>query len=324
LWYNRAYMEKVLITGVAGFIGSNVAKALLDEGFDVVGVDNFDDTYERAFKEEHLASCAGNPHFELLELDICEREKLMALAKRVLPDYIVHLAAKADTRNAVENPFPYVDTNIVGTLNVFDAGKEVGVKNIAAASSSSVYGNSTEVPFKESSSADHPISPYGATKRAGELFAYAYHHNFGLNITCLRYFNVYGEHNRPSMVPYKWAKALLRGEEIEMSGGGTRRRDYTYIGDIVAGTIAAMKKPLGFEIINLGNSSPLSLKELLAVFEKVIGVTAKVKERPSYKASVEETFADVSKAKELLGWEPKTPVEEGISRLVAWIRANRL
>ncbi len=318
-------METVLVTGVAGFIGSNLCRELLAQGYRVVGVDNFDEfLYARAFKETQIAPCVGNPYFELVELDICDRTKLMELAKRVAPTYIVHLAAKANTRAAVNDPFPYVDTNIIGTLNIFEVGKELSVKNIASASSSSVYGNDTDLPLKESSPADHPISPYGATKRAGELFAYAYHHNFGLNITCLRFFNAYGENNRPDMVPYRWALALLKGEEIEMSGGGTRRRDYTYIGDIVAGIIAAMKKPLGFEIINLGNSSPLSLNELLAVFEKVIGVKAQVKERPSHKASVEETFADVSKAKELLGWEPTTPTEEGISRLVAWMRANRL
>lgn len=317
-------METVLVTGAAGFIGSNLCRELLARGFKVVGVDNFDDTYPRAFKETQIALCVGNPNFELVELDICDRAKLMELAKRVTPLYIVHLAAKADTRKAVEDPFPYVDTNITGTMNVFEVGREVSIKNIVSASSSSVYGNDTEVPLKESASADHPISPYGATKRAGELFAYSYHHNFGLNITCLRFFNAYGENNRPNMVPYKWALALLRGEEIEMSGGGTRRRDYTYIGDIVAGTIAAMQKPLGYEIINLGNSSPLSLNELLAVFEKVIGSTPQVKERPSHKASVEETYADVSKAKQLLDWEPTTPIEEGISRLVAWVRVNRL
>jgi UDP-glucuronate 4-epimerase len=316
-------METVLVTGAAGFIGSNVCAELLKQGFRVVAVDNFD-TYERAFKEAQIAPCKSNPHFELVELDVCDRAGLMELTKRTLPTYVVHLAAKADTRAAVDDPFPYVDINIKGTLNVFDAAKEVDVKNIVLASSSSVYGNDTEMPLRESAHADHPISPYGATKRAGELFAYAYHHNFGMNITCLRFFNVYGEHNRPNMVPYKWAVALLSGEEIEMSGGGTRRRDYTYIGDIVAGTILAMKKPLGFEIINLGNSSPLSLKELLAVFEKVIGVTATVKERPSHKASVEETFADVSKAKELLGWEPTVGIEDGVARLVAWIRTNRI
>lgn len=316
-------MKTVLVTGAAGFIGSNVVPLLLQDGYRVIGVDNFDDTYDPAFKEENVAHIE-DANFELVRLDIRDRTALTELFERTRPTLIVHLAAKADTRAAVENPYPYIENNITGTINLLEVAKEFGVENFVMASSSSVYGNDTEVPLKESSVAGRPISPYGATKRATEMFAYAYHHNFGLNITCLRYFNAYGEHNRPNMVPYKWAKALLRGEEIEISGGGTRKRDYTYIGDIAKATVLALKKPLGFEIINIGNSSPLSLNELLAVFEKVIGVKAVVKERPSHKASVEETYADVTKAKELLDWEPTTPTEEGVLRLVAWIRSNRL
>ena len=317
-------MKTVLVTGAAGFIGSNLVPLLLREGYRVIGVDNFDDAYNPAFKEENIAPAVQNPDFELARVDIHDRAALAELFARTNPTLVVHLAAKADTRAAVEDPYPYIDNNITGTINLFEAAKDAGIENFVMASSSSVYGNDTEMPLKESSVAGRPISPYGATKRATEMFAYAYHHNFGMNITCLRYFNALGEHNRPNMVPYIWAQKLLRGEEIEISGGGTRKRDYTYVGDIAAATVLALTKPLGFEIINIGNSSPLSLKELLAIFEKVIGVTAKVKERPSHKASVEETYADVTKAKELLGWEPTTPTEEGISRLVAWVRANRL
>lgn len=316
--------ETVLVTGAAGFVGSILSRTLLDEGYAVAGVDNFDDTYERRFKEEQIAPCVGDPNFELAELDICNKDALFALLDRTKPARIIHLAAKADTRAAVDDPYPYIQNNIIGTLNIFEGSKRIGAVNTVFVSSSSVYGNSTEVPWSETSAADEPLSPYGATKRACELFAHAYHHNFGLNITCLRYFNVYGEHNRPGMVPYKWARALLRGEEIEISGKGERRRDYTYVGDTVRATILALKKPLGFEIINVGNNHPLSLRELLSVFEKVIGVEARVKERPSHKASVEETYADVSKAEKLLGWKPIMPVEEGIGRLVSWIREKRL
>lgn len=317
-------MKTVLVTGAAGFIGSNVVPLLLADGYRVVGVDNFDDTYDIRFKEEHIAPFASDANFELARIDIRDRDALSELFKKTTPAFVVHLAAKADTRVAVENPYPYIDNNITGTLNVLEVAKAYGTENIVIASSSSVYGNDTEMPLKESAVADRPISPYGATKRATELFAHAYHHNFGMNITCLRYFNAYGEHNRPNMVPYIWAQKLLHGEEIEISGGGTRKRDYTYVGDTAAATVRALAKPLGFEIINVGNSSPLSLTELLNVFEKVIGVTAKVKERPSHSASVEETYADITKAKTLLGWEPTTSIEEGVSRLVAWIRTNRL
>lgn len=317
-------METVLVTGAVGFVGSNLCAALLTDGYRVVGVDNFDDTYDIQFKEEHVAPLVEDKNFELVRLDIREREPLMQLFERARPSLVAHLAAKADTRTAVEMAPLYVENNILGTLNVFDAARAVDVKNIVFVSSSSVYGNDTAAPWSESAAADRPISPYGATKRAGELFAHAYHHNFGLNITCLRYFNVYGENNRPSMVPYIWAQALLRGQEIEMSGGGTRKRDYTYVGDTVRATVAALKKPLGFEILNIGNNHPLSLSELLAVFEKVIGVQAQVKERPSHKASVENTYADIAKAKQLLGWEPEVSIEDGIARLVAWVRAHRL
>lgn len=319
-----AEKETILVTGAAGFVGSILSRTLLDEGYTVVGVDNFDDTYERRFKEEQIAPCLANEHFELVEMNVCDKDALFQLMDRVKPARIVHLAAKADTRAAVDDPYPYIQNNIIGTLNMFEAAKRVGVENFVFVSSSSVYGNSTRVPWSEDSAADEPLSPYGATKRACELFAHAYHHNFGLNITCLRYFNVYGENNRPGMVPYKWAGALLRGEEIEMSGAGTRKRDYTYVGDTVRATILALKKPLGFAVINVGNNHPLSLKELLSVFERVIGTNANVKERPSHKASVEETYANVSKAKELLGWEPKMPIEEGIGRLVTWYREKRL
>ncbi len=317
-------MKTVLITGAAGFVGSNLSLALLEEGYRVVGVDNFDDTYDPRFKEENIAQCLSNPNFELVRLNICNRAALQELFERVQPQLVAHLAAKADTRAAVEDPYPYVENNILGTLNIFETVRHTPLENMVFVSSSSVYGNDTKVPWKEDAAANHPISPYGATKRAAELFAYSYHHNFGMSITCLRYFNAYGEYNRPNMVPYLWARALLRGEEVELSGAGTRKRDYTYVGDTVRATIAALKKPLGYEIINIGNNHPLSLLELLGVFEKVLGVTARVKERPSHPASVEETYADISKAQKLLGWKPEVPIEEGIKRLVTWVRANRL
>lgn len=317
-------METVIVTGAAGFIGSHVVPRLLASGYRVVGIDNFDDTYDPRFKEEHIVAYAEHPNFELARIDIRDRVALQNLFKRTTPSLIVHLAAKADTRAAVKDPYIYVDNNIVGTLHILEVAKECRIEHMVFASSSSVYGNDTHIPLREDAVADRPISPYGATKRAMELFAHAYKHNFGMSITCLRFFNAYGEHNRPNMVPYIWARALLDGKEIEMSGGGTRKRDYTYVGDTADAVISALKKPLGFEIINIGNSSPLSLTELLQVFEKVIGTKARIKERPSHRASVEETYADITKAKKLLGWKPTTSIEDGVTRLVTWMRANRL
>ncbi|MFI5260366.1 MAG: SDR family NAD(P)-dependent oxidoreductase [Candidatus Paceibacteria bacterium] len=316
-------MKTVLVTGAAGFIGSNLTRALLEKGYRVVGVDNFDDTYDTQFKEENIASFQGDPNFVLYRVDIRDADALEHIFETEKPSYVVHLAAKADTRKAVDAPRLYVSVNIDGTLNILESCREHPVENLIIASSSSVYGNSSQVPFTEDQAADRPLSPYGATKRSIEHLAYAYHHNFDMNITCLRFFNAVGENNRPGMVPYIWAEKLLNGEEIEISGDGKRSRDYTYIGDIVRGTILAMEKPLGFEVINLGNHTPASLNALVAIFEKVLGIKASVKSRPSHDASVEVTYANIDKAKRLLGWEPEVSLEEGITRLVAWFRTNR-
>lgn len=317
-------MKTVLVTGCAGFIGSNLTKALLEKGYRVVGVDNFDDTYDQSFKEAHIAPFLSDSNFVLRRIDIRDLPSMKAIFEAEKPSYVAHIAAKADARKAVDIPRMYTSVNIDGTLNILELCREYPVENLVIASSSSVYGNSSQVPFTEDQPADRPISPYGATKRAVELLAHTYHHNFGMNITCLRYFNAVGENNRPGMVPYIWTENLLKGEEVEISGDGSRRRDYTYIGDVVHGTILAMEKPLGFEVINLGNNTPASLNELLAIFEKVIGTKAKVKNRPSHGASVEVTYANTDQAKKLLGWEPTTSLEEGITRLVAWFRENRL
>ena len=316
-------METVLVTGAAGFIGSNLTKTLLEEGYRVIGVDNFDDTYNPQFKEEQIAPFLGDTNFVLYRVDIRDIPALTEVFETEKPSYVVHLAGKADTRKAVDTPRLYTSVNIDGTLNILELCREYPVENLVIASSSSVYGNSSQVPFTEDQPADRPISPYGATKRAIELLAYSYHHNFGMNITCLRFFNAHGENNRPGMVPYIWTEKLLHGEEIEISGDGSRKRDYTYVGDIVRGIILAMKKPFGFEVINLGNNTPVSLNELLAIFEKVLDRKAKVKSRPSHGASVEVTCADVSKAKRMLDWTPTTSLEEGITRLFVWFRASR-
>lgn len=317
-------MHTILVTGAAGFIGSHLAETLLQGGHRVIGIDNFDATYDRAFKEANLATFRDHPNFEFVEGDIRDRDVVKELFARTRPTHVAHLAAKADTRSAVIDPYPYIDTNITGTLHIFEEAKEYPVHNTVFVSSSSVYGNDTEIPWKESAVAAKPLSPYGATKRSVELLAHTYHHNFGMNITCLRYFNAYGERNRPGMVPYLWGLAILQQQPIALSGDGSRRRDYTYVGDTVDATIKALFMPLGYEIINIGNHSPLSLRELLVVFEQVIGTSAIVESRESHSASVESTYADVTKAKELLGWEPTTSIAEGIEKLVAWLRSNRL
>ncbi len=317
-------MKTVILTGGAGFIGSVVARKLLAKNYRVICIDNFtDDLYDPKLKENNISAFVDDKNFVLYRTDICNLEELKNIFEKEKPEFVVHLAAKANTRKAVGEPRSYIDVNIVGTLNILELSKDYKIENIIIASSSSVYGNSVQMPLTETEPADRALSPYGMTKRADEILAYTYHHNFGMNITCLRYFNAYGENNRPDLVPYIWGNLILDGEEIEISGDGSRSRDYTYIGDIANGTIRAMEKPLGFEVINLGNNRPVSLNELVQVFEKVTNQKAKVKSRPSNKASVESTCADISKAKKLLGWEPTTPIEEGIEKLIVWLRDYR-
>src|ERR1035437_3792135 len=317
-------MKTVIVTGGAGFIGSVVVRELLSKKYKVICVDNFaDDLYDPALKEYNVSAFSNNKNFVLYRTDVCNLEELRNVFEKEKPELVIHLAARANTRKAVGEPQSYLDVNIGGTLNILELSKDFKIENVVIASSSSVYGNSTKMPLSESEPADRPLSPYGMTKRADEVLAYTYHHNFQMNITCLRYFNAYGENNRPDLVPYIWGNLILDNAEIEISGDGSRSRDYTYIGDIADGTIKAMEKPLGFEVINLGNSRPVSLKELVGVFEKVTGKTAKVKSRPSHKASVESTCADITKAKELLNWEPTTPIELGIEKLIAWLRNYR-
>lgn len=299
--------------------------SLLDKGYRVVCVDDFSgDLYDAKFKEEHIKPLLDNGNFVLYRTDICDYEGLKDIFEREKPQMVAHLAARANVRNAVNDPHSYVDVNMHGTLNVFELAKDYGVENVVFASSGSVYGDSPDLPWKEDQAADEPVSPYGATKRAGELLAYTYNRNFGLNITCLRYFNAYGENNRPDLVPYIWADAILNDREIEISGDGSRKRDYTYVGDVVRGTILALEKPLKFEIINIGNADPTSLKGLLGIFQDVTKKEARVRSRPSRSVSSEATSADISKATQLLGWKPEVEIQKGIEILIDWFRKNRL
>jgi len=319
-------MKTVIVTGAAGFIGSNLAQKLLGDGkYRVVGVDNMDNTYSRVFKEEHIKPLKEDKNFVFYEEDVCEFDKMKEIFEKEKPDYVIHLAGRVDTRDSVNEAYEYIRVNVFGSLNMLELSKDFKVQNFVFASSSSIYGNDAKIPFKEADFAGRPISPYGVTKQSVELLAYTYNRNFGLNVICLRFFNVYGENNRPSMVPYVWVEKILKGEQIEVSGDGERKRDYTYIGDTVDGIIKAMEvKDIGFEIINIGGGKSYTLNELVSAFEKSTGIIAKVKSRPSHDASVNETSADTTKAKELLGWEPKVNLEEGIDRLVNWFRDNRL
>lgn len=319
-------MKRVLVTGAGGFIGSMVAERLCADMPDVqvCGIDNFDDTYDRWIKEENVAACAQFTNYTFVESSIADFSQLERVFADFKPTHVLHLAAKADTRHAVKNPYVYIETNIVGTTHIFDLSVQHGVTQCVCASSSSVYGNSEVTPWSEGDYKLQPISPYGVTKLSTEHLAHTYYHNYQLPVTMLRYFNVYGERNRPGMVPYIWTEKILKGEAIEISGDGSRRRDYTYIGDVVDATILALQTNLGCDVLNIGYGQPLSLLELKDHLEVATGKTIQYTFRESHSASVEQTYANTTKAKALLGWEPKVSHTEGFKRLVAWFTDTRI
>lgn len=318
-------MKTILVTGGAGFIGSNLIETLLKrKAVDrVVCVDNMDSFYDPSFKKENIKEFLKNEKFKFYKTDIRNFATLAKIFENERPNFVVHLAAKANARQSVKEPEEYQSVNIIGTLNLLELSKDYKVKKFVFISSSSVYGNIAKSPFKESSVTDFPLAPYGASKKAGEVLSYTYAHNFKLPVVCLRLFNAYGERQRPDLVIYKWVENILKGEPIEMSGTGKRARDFTYVGDIVHAIELAMKPGNEYEIVNIGNSKPVSLAVLLKHVEKVLGKKAIVITRPSHHASVESTYADISKAKKVLGWAPETPLEEGIARFAKWLRDNR-
>jgi UDP-glucuronate 4-epimerase len=322
--YSGADMKTILVTGGAGFIGSNLITSLLAQGNKVICVDNFSDNYDPSYKESNIAAFADNPNFSLYRTDIRNAADVQKVFAETKPQQVVHLAAKADTRLSITEPQAYIDVNLTGTLNMLESAKAFAVEKFVFASSSSVYGNHATAPFSEEAPTDFPIAPYGATKKSGEILCYSYHTNFNLPVVCLRIFNAYGERNRPDLVLYKWVDSILHGRSIELSGEGERMRDFTYIGDLVRAITLALEKPISYEIINVGNAHPISLKDLLSVVEKVTVTKAEVVKRPSNKGSVEMTHASVEKAKNVLGWEPTTSIEEGVSRLVAWFKNERM
>ncbi len=309
---------KILITGGAGFIGSHTTRRLLERGNEVVCIDDFNDYYDPALKERRVQEFFGKPGYRLYRADIRDFDTLTRIFQDNIFDKIIHLAARAGVRASLENPFIYQDTNVRGTLNLLELARAFGVQNFVFASSSSVYGGNAKIPFSESDPVDLPISPYAATKRAGELLCYTYHHLYGLNVSCLRFFTVYGPWGRPDMALFKFSKLILAGKPIEMYGDGTTRRDFTYIDDIVAGIIAALDKNYPYEIFNLGNSRTVELKYFIQVIETALGKKALIKQLPMQPGDVPVTFADISKARDMLGFDPQTPIEEGVRKFADW------
>ncbi|CDM66593.1 GDP-mannose 4,6-dehydratase [Pyrinomonas methylaliphatogenes] len=319
--------RRALITGGAGFIGSHLVDLLLKEGgWRVTVVDDFNDFYDPQIKRANIAAHIERDDFELIECDIRDREALRDLFFRERFDVIVHLAARAGVRPSLREPFLYTETNVTGTLNLLELARESGVRQFVFGSSSSVYGINAKVPFSEEDPIRQPISPYAATKAAGELLCHTYSHLYGIRCICLRFFTVYGARQRPDLAIHKFARLIAEGRPIPVFGDGTTRRDYTYIDDILQGVRAAMDYDASaYEIINLGEARTVELRELIALLERELNKRAIIDWQPPQPGDVPQTYADIAKARRLLGYDPQTPIEEGIRRFVAWFRAaNRL
>lgn len=308
-------MKRVLITGAAGFIGSNLTSKLLSEGYQVSGIDNFDDFYDPALKLNNIADFIDNPHFKLYKGDIRDKEFIKSIFRETTPDYVVHLAARAGVRPSIEKPELYYDVNVNGTLCILEVMKENNIRNLIFASSSSVYGNNQKVPFSETDNVDNPISPYAASKKAGELLCYTYHHLYDFNVFCLRFFTVYGYNQRPEMAIQQFGRLIEEEKSIRMYGDGSSRRDYTYIEDIVSGIIASINKVSGFEIINLGNNDTIKLIDLINLIGKTIGKDPLIEQHPMQPGDVNITYADITKAQKLLNYQPKHSIEEGLKKM---------
>ncbi|MBS1266586.1 MAG: L-arabinose 1-dehydrogenase (NAD(P)(+)) [Candidatus Woesearchaeota archaeon] len=311
----------ILVTGGAGFIGSHVCEKLLKKRKKVICIDNFNDYYSPSVKENNVKNCLKSEYFELVYGDIRKKDLLSDLFNRFDINKIVHLAAMAGVRNSILKPKLYCDVNINGTLNLLELAKKNNIGNFVFGSSSSVYGDSREIPFTENK-IGKPISPYAATKLTGEIYCRMYNELYGLNINALRFFTVYGPRGRPDMATYKFTRMIDKGEELTMFGDGTSKRDYTYVSDIADGIISALNKKLGFEVFNLGNSDPIQLKEFISIIEKNVGKKANIKQLPMQTGDVFITCADISKAKKILGYEPKTSIRQGIKKFVEWYKCR--
>ena len=318
-----AQKQTILITGAAGFIGSHAAEGFLARGYDVVGIDNFCDFYERSRKEANLrcvskTASARGARFSIEELDVTDGSAIAASVARVKPTAILHLAAMAGVRPSIERPAYYCRANVEGTAHLLQAAVENKVGKFLFASSSSVYGNASKVPFSELDPVDEPISPYAATKRAGELLCHAYWHLYQLPAFCLRFFTVFGPRQRPDLAIHKFTRLIDRGDPIPMFGDGSTSRDYTFIDDIVAGILAAFDRCDRFRIYNLGGNDPVTLAELIEGIEKAIGKKAIVERKPAQPGDVERTYADLTRSRAELGYEPRTPLAEGLRRFADW------
>lgn len=313
----------VLITGGAGFIGSHLAENLVAEGYRVICIDDFNDYYDPRIKWENIAGLQARPEFRLVKGDITDNETLEKIFSAWKINQVVHLAARAGVRPSLRQPALYEKVNVGGTINLLEQCVKHQVKKFVFGSSSSVYGEQDQIPFSEDDRIERPISPYAATKRAAELICYTYHHLYQLSVTCLRFFTVYGPRQRPEMAIHKFTSLIYQRQPIPLYGDGSSSRDYTFISDIISGVRAAISRNFGYEIINLGNSSPIQLKELVRLIEDALGLKARIDFQPPQSGDVTRTYADISKAQKLLGYHPEVPIEEGIALFVDWFKRRK-
>jgi len=313
---------RVLVTGAAGFIGSNLTDRLLAEGHQVLGIDNFNEFYDPKLKTRNLKSAKTHAELELVRGDILDRSLLERVFAAFKPERVVHLAAWAGVRPSIAKPAIYQQVNLEGTVNLLERCRHDSVRHFVFASSSSVYGDRREVPFSEEDAVSRPISPYAATKAAGELLCYTWHHLFAINVHCLRFFTVYGPRQRPEMAIHLFTRAIDAGEPITLFGDPASSRDYTYVDDIIDGVMASIERVNGYRIYNLGESKTVPLAHLVELIGEALGKKPIVRRAPAQPGDVSRTFADISRAREELGYDPHVKIEEGVRRFVAWFKSS--
>jgi len=312
--------NSVLVTGGAGFIGSHLCERLVSENHRIICLDNFNHFYDPAIKRKNIEALKIADGFSLHEGDIRDADFVEQVFSTEKPGSVIHLAAMAGVRPSIEQPLLYNDVNLTGTGVILEAARRHSVTNFIFGSSSSVYGVQEKVPFSEEDTVSRPISPYAATKAAGEMLCYTYHHLFGMPVTCLRFFTVYGPRQRPEMAIHLFARKIRDGEPITVFGDGESRRDYTYIDDIIGGIVRSLAIPHGYEIFNLGESRTVSLKDLISLLENGLGKKATIQNEPDQPGDVPVTYADITRARTLLGYDPNIPVEQGVDFFVQWLK----